>query len=69
MKGPLLCAALMTACAAPVWAVDRNDEVLWLGWFHNHQLNDRWQWQSDIQVRSEDQVEAVRQVLIRPGVS
>lgn len=46
-------------------AVERNG---WLFWSHQQKLSERWQFSSDVQVRSADRLGYANTLLIRPGV-
>jgi len=40
----------------------------WFFWSHQQKLSERWQFSSDVQVRSSDRLDYVNTLLIRPGV-
>jgi len=40
----------------------------WLFWSHQQKLNEKWQFSSDIQIRSADQLNYLNTLLIRPGI-
>ena len=46
-------------------AIEKNG---WLFWSHQQKLSERWQFSSDVQVRSADKLGYANTLLIRPGV-
>jgi len=40
----------------------------WLFWSHQQKLSERWQFSSDVQIRSSDKVGYINTLLIRPGI-
>ena len=40
----------------------------WLFWSHQQKFNEKWQFSSDIQIRSSDRLNYINTVLIRPGI-
>lgn len=63
-----LCAAAVLTLAFPGHAAD-HQATGWAGWFSNARFGERFGLTSDIQLRSQDQWEGPRNLLIRPGLS
>ncbi|SDC21174.1 DUF2490 domain-containing protein [Niabella drilacis] len=47
----------------------RSEQTGWAAWFHNTRLDRKWGLYSDIQVRTRDNWNGVRNILVRPGIS
>lgn len=60
--------ALASACTLPAHAAD-HQQTGWAAWFNNWKFNDRIGLISDLQLRSNDQWEGPRNLLVRPGLS
>lgn len=67
MRRLLLCLSLALA-TSPLLA-DEDTSELWLGWQHQHRLDNTWQVASDLQLRSQDDGGPWRQLLVRPSVT
>ena len=69
-RGPALVLALVLAAALalPARAAD-SQQTGWAGWFSNWKFDQRIGLVSDLQLRSNDQWEGPRNLLVRPGLS
>lgn len=62
-------ALLVLTAHAPLHAQTQEIQTGWAAWFNSVKLSEQWSLVSDVQLRSSDDWEDVRTLIVRPGVS
>ena len=72
MKKPIIraaLAALALSAHAPLHAQTQDIQTGWAAWFNSVKLSDHWGLVSDVQLRTSDDWEDLRTLILRPGLS
>ncbi|RYZ99772.1 MAG: DUF2490 domain-containing protein [Sphingobacteriaceae bacterium] len=60
---------LLLCLSAGKLAAQSNQQMLWGAWIHTQKLSDHWGYAFDVQFRSADDVDYLRNILLRPSVA